>query len=119
MDQAVPTRIELHGRSQILALTYGSDESFQLSAEFLRVQSPSAEVRGHGYGQEKLQTGKRNVALRGVEPVGNYGVKLQFSDGHDTGIYTWNYLRELCFNQAAYWDRYLQRLAEAGASRDS
>ena len=118
MDQVVPTRIELQGRSQMLALTYGEKESFQLSAEFLRVHSPSAEVRGHGYGQEKLQTGKRSVALVGVEPVGNYGVKLLFNDGHDTGIYTWNYLRELGLNQDAYWDRYLQRLAEAGASRD-
>jgi len=114
----IPTHIELHRKSRALELRYTDGNQFALSCEYLRVYSPSAEVRGHGQGQETLQTGKINVAITDIKPVGNYAVQFTFSDGHDTGIYSWSYLRELCDNREAWWDDYLRRLHEAGASRD-
>jgi len=112
------TGIELHRQSRTLELRYANDEHYTLSCEYLRVYSPSAEVRGHGPGQETLQVGKVNVAITDIKPVGNYAVQLVFSDGHDTGLYSWEYLYELCGKQKDYWENYLQRLHEAGASRD-
>jgi DUF971 family protein len=114
----IPTHIELHRQSRTLELRYGDGSSYTLSCEYLRVYSPSAEVRGHGAGQETLQVGKINVAITDIKSVGNYALQFTFSDGHDTGIYSWSYLRELCDNQEAWWDDYLRRLHEAGASRD-
>lgn len=113
-----PTDIKLHKRSGILELTYPDGARHELTAEFLRVYSPSAEVRGHGQGQEVLQTGKLGVKIDRVEPVGNYGVRPHFDDGHNTGIYTWEYLHELGHNQEPLWADYLQRLQAAGARRE-
>lgn len=113
-----PTEIHLRRRSGVLELAYADASRYSLSAEFLRVHSPSAEVRGHGQGQSVLQTGKRNVGLTGIEPVGLYAIKLVFSDGHDSGLYSWDYLYELCTHQEEMWQSYLQRLQDAGASRD-
>jgi DUF971 family protein len=113
-----PIGIELHRQSKTLELRYASGEHYTLTCEYLRVYSPSAEVRGHGQGQEVLQVGKINVAITDIKPVGNYALQLIFSDGHDTGLYSWNYLHELCTQHDAYWDKYLQRLHDAGASRD-
>lgn len=114
----VPTGIKLHSGSAVLELNFAEGGDCRLEAEFLRVHSPSAEVRGHGQGQEVLQTGKRKVRLTRVEPVGNYAVKLTFDDGHDTGIYSWDYLHELCSRKEEMWREYLDRLREARASRD-
>lgn len=114
-----PTQITLHQQSQLLEIAFSDGTSFRLPFEFLRVYSPSAEVRGHGPGQEVLQTGKKGVGIRAVEPVGNYALQIAFSDGHNTGIYSWDYLHELGANQRGLWQRYLARLAEAGASRDA
>jgi DUF971 family protein len=114
----IPTGIELHRQSKTLELHYAGGESHVLSCEYLRVYSPSAEVRGHGPGQETLQVGKINVAITDIKPVGNYALQLTFSDGHDTGIYSWPYLHELCTRYETYWDDYLRRLHDAGASRD-
>jgi DUF971 family protein len=113
----VPTEITLHQASRLLEIAFSDGAVFKLSCELLRAYSPSAEVRGHGPGQEVLQTGKRDVQITAIEPVGTYAVKLVFSDGHDTGLYTWSYLYELC-DQEQLWRRYLRRLEEAGASRD-
>jgi len=110
--------IELHRQSRKLDLRYVNGEEYSLSCEYLRVYSPSAEVRGHGPGQETLQVGKINVAITDIKPVGNYAVQLVFSDGHDTGLYSWEYLYELGKKQKENWDDYLRRLHEAGASRD-
>jgi DUF971 family protein len=114
----VPTEIKLHSKSRLMEIAFSDGRSFQLSYEFLRVYSPSAEVRGHGPGQETLQTGKREVELAGLEPVGSYAVQPQFSDGHNTGIYSWDYLYDLGMNRDALWQDYLARLDAAGASRD-
>lgn len=114
-----PTAIDLHKKSGILELTYDDGGRFQLSAEFLRVHSPSAEVRGHGKGQEVLQIGKRDVSITAIRPVGNYAIRLDFSDGHNTGIFSWSYLRELCLEQDRLWQAYLDALEKAGASRDA
>lgn len=114
----LPTGIDLHRQSKTLELRYPGDEHYQLSCEYLRVYSPSAEVRGHGEGQEVLQVGKINVAITAIQPVGNYAIQLVYSDGHDTGLYSWDYLYELCTHQKEYWDDYLARLHAAGASRD-
>jgi len=114
-----PTDIKLHRKSGILELTWEDGGIYSLSAEFLRVHSPSAEVRGHGPGQEVLQTGKKDVRIDTIEPVGNYAVRLQFDDDHNTGIYSWGYLYELCLNQANLWDAYLLRLKKAGARREN
>jgi DUF971 family protein len=114
----VPTEITLHQTSRLLEIAFSDGSVFKLSCELLRAYSPSAEVRGHGPGQEVLQTGKRDVQITAIEPVGTYAVKLVFSDGHDTGLYAWDYLYELGRDQEQLWRRYLRRLEEAGASRD-
>ena len=114
----LPVEIKLHQLSRVLELTFDDGKTFQLPCEFLRVYSPSAEVRGHGKGQETLQVGKKNVEIRAVEPVGNYAVQLAFSDGHNTGIYSWDILYDYGVRQEALWAEYLERLAQAGASRE-
>lgn len=113
-----PTEIKLHQKSRVMEIAFSDGKAFRLPYEFLRVYSPSAEVRGHGPGQEVLQTGKREIDMRALEPVGSYAVQPAFSDGHDTGIYSWEYLYELGSNQDALWRQYLTRLEAAGASRD-
>lgn len=113
-----PEQIRLRRQSRVLELTYAGDEHFALTWEYLRVSSPSAEVRGHHPSEAVLQTGKKRVALTEVRPVGHYALQLVFDDGHDTGLYTWAYLRELAVEQAARWQAYLDELARAGASRD-
>ncbi len=113
-----PIGINLHRRSRQLALDYGNDEQYSLSCEYLRVYSPSAEVRGHGPGQEVLQTGKSTVNITSIKPVGHYALQLVFDDGHDTGLYSWSYLHDLCTHQEAWWQNYLDRLSAAGQSRD-
>ena len=114
----IPTNIVLHNRSRLLELSFEDGHTFKLPYEFLRVYSPSAEVRGHGPGQETLQVGKRDVTITEVEPVGHYAIRPRFSDGHDTGIYSWDYLHDLGLRQPALWQEYLSRLHAAGASRD-
>ena len=114
-----PVDIRLHKKSGILELSYPDGINHRLPAEFLRVLSPSAEVRGHGQGQEVLQTGKRQVLITTLEPVGHYGLKLHFDDDHNTGIYTWDYLYELGENQAPLWEDYLTKRKAAGASREA
>jgi DUF971 family protein len=117
-NEAQPVELCLHTRTRVLEVHFDDGAQFALPAEYLRVHSPSAEVRGHGPGQEVLQTGKRDVAILSVEPVGQYAVKLVFDDGHDSGLYSWGYLHELGSRQGEYWQAYLDRLAQAGASRD-
>ncbi len=114
----IPTEIKLHQASRLMELSFADGTSFKLPYEFLRVYSPSAEVRGHGPGQETLQVGKRDVTIDEVEPIGHYAIRPKFSDGHDTGIYSWDYLYDLGARQRELWDRYLSRMAAAGASRD-
>jgi DUF971 family protein len=118
MTERVPTGITLHQKSRVLEIAFSDGRSFRLPFELLRVYSPSAEVRGHGPGQEVLQAGKREVEIRALEPVGSYAVQPQFSDGHNTGIYSWEYLYELGQNQEQLWAEYLKKLSAAGASRD-
>ena len=113
-----PTEITLHQQSRQLEIAFDDGARYHLPFEFLRVNSPSAEVRGHGAGQETLQVGKRAVKLLDLEPVGNYALKLIFDDGHDSGLYTWEYLHELGQNQDALWQDYLQKLEAAGKSRE-
>jgi DUF971 family protein len=113
-----PTELKLHQASRVLEIAFADGRSFKLPYEYLRVYSPSAEVRGHGPGQETLQAGKRNVTINDVEPVGHYAVRPVFSDGHDTGIYSWDYLYDLGERQDELWRRYLDKLDAAGASRD-
>jgi len=117
-DTPIPTEIKLHQKSRLMEVTFDDGGHFELSYELLRVYSPSAEVRGHGPGQEVLQTGKRNVEIKSLEPVGGYAVQPEFSDGHNTGIYSWDYLHWLGNNRDALWDQYIGRMKEAGASRD-
>ncbi|OGA72350.1 MAG: 1-(5-phosphoribosyl)-5-((5-phosphoribosylamino)methylideneamino)imidazole-4-carboxamide isomerase [Betaproteobacteria bacterium RIFCSPLOWO2_12_FULL_66_14] len=118
-DQApTPTEIKLHQTSRVLEITFSAARTFQLPYELLRVYSPSAEVRGHGPGQEVLQVGKRNIEIADVEPVGSYAIQISFSDGHDTGIYSWGLLYELGMRRDEMWQHYLKRMEEAGASRD-
>lgn len=114
-----PTALTLHQSSRVLEVGFDDGLAFRLPFELLRVYSPSAEVQGHGPGQEVLQTGKRQVGVVGVEPVGHYAVQLTFDDGHDSGIFSWSYLHDLGSRQEAYWQRYLQRLQEAGVDRDT
>lgn len=114
----VATEITLHRASRAVEIAFSDGRRFRLPCEFLRVYSPSAEVRGHGPGQEVLQTGKREVTVATIEPVGHYAVRLRFTDGHDTGIYTWGLLYTYGLEQDTMWQRYLERLAAAGASRD-
>ena len=120
LDQTtpIPTEIKLHQVSRKLEIAFDNGARFELPYEFLRVYSPSAEVRGHGPGQEVLQIGKKNIAIKSIEPVGSYAVTPTFSDGHDTGIYSWDYLYELGKNYVALWDRYVSRMEAAGASRE-
>jgi DUF971 family protein len=113
-----PTEINLHQKSRVIELVFSEGSRFELSYELLRVYSPSAEVRGHGPGQEVLQVGKGEVDISALEPVGNYAVQPTFSDGHSTGIYSWDYLFWLGTNRDALWQQYLERLKEAGASRE-
>lgn len=112
-----PTKIKLHKQSQQLEIQF-SEASFYLPSEFLRVHSPSAEVKGHGPGQEVLQFGKKDVAIEKLEAAGNYGLKIYFNDGHNTGIYTWDYLHQLGLNQHELWKIYLNKLHKAGKSRE-
>ena len=118
-DRLTPTEIKLHQVSRVLEIAFADGARFSLPCEFLRVYSPSAEVRGHGPGQEVLQTGKRQVGISAIDPVGSYAIQPTFTDGHATGIYAWDYLRELGEGQEALWAEYLQKLADAGASRDA
>src|SRR5678816_1462528 len=118
MANPQPTEIVLHQGSKVLEVTFSDGKVFRLPYEFLRVYSPSAEVRGHGPGQEVLQTGKQSVEIRSMEPVGSYAVQPQFSDGHGTGIYSWDYLYDLGTNRQSLWQTYLERLQAAGAHRD-
>jgi DUF971 family protein len=116
-DNPSPTEIKLHQKSRMLEVAFEDGARFQMPCEYLRVYSPSAEVRGHGPGQEVLQIGKENVNITAVEPVGNYAVALRFDDGHDTGIYSWQHLYYLGEHQAELWQRYLERLEQAGYKR--
>lgn len=112
-----PIDIRLHQSSRLLELHFDNGTECMLSCEFLRVYSPSAEVRGHGHGQEVLQTGKEDVNIVAIEPVGNYAIKLVFSDGHDTGLYSWDYLYDLASRYEALWLEYLGKLSMAGITR--
>ena len=114
-----PTEVKLHQSSRVLEIAFDDGARFHLPYEYLRVYSPSAEVRGHGPGQETLQIGKREVAIKSVEPVGHYALRPTFSDGHDTGIYSWDYLHDLGVKRDSNWNAYLARLAQAGKSRDA
>ena len=115
----MPTAITLHQQSRVLELAFNDGHTFRLPYEFLRVYSPSAEVRGHGPGQETLQTGKRDVSIVSIEGVGNYALQPTFSDGHSTGIYSWDLLYELATRQDDLWRAYLDKLAAAGVERDA
>ena len=114
-----PEALTVHETSRVLEVAFSDGARFRIPFELMRVYSPSAEVQGHGPGQEVLQTGKRDVTLVHLEPVGNYAVKPTFSDGHDSGIFSWDYLYELGEQQQALWARYAERLAAAGADRDA
>ena len=117
-DSLVPTNIVHHQKSRSLEITFNNEDQFLLSCEYLRVYSPSAEVRGHGPGQEVLQIGKKEVNIRHIEAVGHYALKLTFTDGHDTGIYSWDYLWSLGKEYEVNRSEYLDRLKKAGATRD-
>jgi DUF971 family protein len=112
-----PLEIKLHQASKLLEIKFSNLTECMLSCEFLRVHSPSAEVKGHGPGQEILQTHKENVSIESIEPVGQYAVKLVFSDGHNTGIYTWDYLYELAATYEVLWEEYIKKLSNAGIQR--
>jgi DUF971 family protein len=114
-----PTSITVHGQSRVLEVAFSDGASFRIPFELMRIYSPSAEVQGHGPGEEVLQTGKRNVELADLKPIGNYAVQPVFSDGHDTGIFSWNLLYELGANEAQLWAEYERRLAAAGVDRDA
>jgi DUF971 family protein len=114
-----PEAMTVHGQSRVLEVTFSDGAQFRIPFELMRIYSPSAEVQGHGPGQEVLQTGKRNVELTALEPVGNYAVQPTFSDGHDTGIFSWDYLYFLGSEQERLWADYEQRLKQAGVSRDA
>ena len=118
MLNKTPTEVKLRKQSNTLELSYSDGSQLEFSSEFLRVHSPSAEVRGHGNGQEVLQAGKRNVKLKNLEPVGNYAVKLEFDDGHSTGIFSWDYLVSIGRDKKKLWEDYLLRLQQAGKTRD-
>jgi DUF971 family protein len=113
-----PSEIKLHRKSRILEISFSDGKVFQFPCEFLRVYSPSAEVRGHSPGQEVLQTGKREVNINDIKPVGNYAIQLNFSDGHNTGLYSWDLLYDYGLRHDEMWQRYLHRMQEAGASRE-
>ena len=116
--ERTPTDIRLHRRTRILEVRFDDGRRFELTAEYLRVYSPSAEVRGHGPGQQMLQLGKENVAITAVEPIGQYAIKLRFDDGHSTGLYSWDLLYDLGTNKEHYWQAYLEALARAGHPRN-
>ncbi len=116
-ESPTPTGITLHQKSRVMEVAFSDGRAFRLPFEYLRVFSPSAEVRGHGPGQEVLQVGKRDVDIVAIEPVGSYAVQPRFSDGHDTGIYSWDYLYELGVGQDENWAAYLAQLEKAGAAR--
>ncbi|MEN7526740.1 DUF971 domain-containing protein [Cupriavidus sp. 2SB] len=118
-DTPHPTALTVHTQSRVLEVGFDNGRTWRLPFELLRVYSPSAEVKGHGPGQETLQTGKRGVGIAAVEPVGNYAILIRFDDGHDTGIYTWDLLYRLGDDQDALWADYLKRLEAAGANRDT
>ncbi len=113
-----PVEIKLHRKSRVLEISFDDGKTYRLSCEYLRVYSPSAEVRGHGPGQETLQQGKKDVEISAIEPVGHYAVKLVFSDGHDTGLYSWDYLHGLGEDEPRLWQQYLEKLALAGLNRE-
>ncbi|OQW38485.1 MAG: 1-(5-phosphoribosyl)-5-((5-phosphoribosylamino)methylideneamino)imidazole-4-carboxamide isomerase [Proteobacteria bacterium SG_bin4] len=115
----IPIEIKLHQKSRILDIAFSDGKTFHYSCEFLRVHSPSAEVSGHSPGQEVLQTGKKMIGIRKIVPAGNYAIQLDFTDGHNTGLYSWDLLYRYGLNQDTMWQRYLQRLEDAGASRES
>ena len=117
-EKPTPTEIKLHQKSRVLEISFSDGSRFELPYEFLRVYSPSAEVRGHGPGQEVLQVGKKEVDILSLEPVGSYAVQPNFSDGHATGIYSWDYLYEIGANRESMWRAYLERLKAAGAHRE-
>jgi len=117
MPTQAPTEIRLRTTSRILEVTFADGQRFELPFEYLRVHSPSAEVQGHGFGQQVLVTGKQSVGIRAVEPVGHYAVRLVFDDGHDSGLYTWKYLHELGTRQTQQWAEYLAKLERAGQKR--
>lgn len=117
-EAPAPTEIRLHQKSRLMEIAFSDGKTFRLPYEYLRVHSPSAEVRGHGPGQEVLQAGKSQVEIRALDPVGSYAVQPSFSDGHATGIYSWEYLYYLGENQARLWAEYLDKLKQAGASRE-
>ncbi len=113
-----PIEIKLHKQSRLLEISFADGRTFQFSFEFLRVYSPSAEVRGHGPGQEVLQTGKQEVNINNIDPVGSYAIQINFSDGHNTGLYSWALLYGYGMNHNDMWQHYLRRMDEAGASRE-
>ena len=115
----IPTNVVVHQQSKVLELVYENGNTYRLPFEFLRVVSPSAEVQGHGPGQETLQTGKREVLIANIEPVGHYALKPSFSDGHDSGLYSWDFLQFLCENYETLWKEHLDKLAAAGLDRDA
>ena len=117
-EKPVPLEIKLHQKSRVLEISFSDGKRFELPYEFLRVYSPSAEVRGHGPGQEVLQVGKKDVDILSLEPVGSYAVQPHFSDGHGTGIYSWDHLYDLGTHHRSLWQTYLKRLDAAGARRD-
>ncbi|MDO5623258.1 MAG: DUF971 domain-containing protein [Pseudomonadota bacterium] len=117
--RCAPETLTVHAKSRVLELAWASGEHFRLPFELMRVYSPSAEVQGHGPGQEVLQTGKRDIDITAIAPIGHYAVQPTFSDGHDSGIYTWDYLYQLGSQQDALWREYEERLAQAGTSRDT
>lgn len=119
LNKAIPQDLTVHSQSRVLEISFSDGASFRIPFELMRVYSPSAEVQGHGPGQETLQTGKRDVGIVGLEPVGNYAVQPTFSDGHDSGIFAWDYLYYLGSEQAQLWADYEKRLQEAGVERDA
>lgn len=118
MTQHTPESLKYRRSDRTLEIRFPGEAAVDLSAELLRVLSPSAEVQGHGPGQEVLQTGKANVGITAIEPIGHYAVQISFDDGHSSGLYTWAYLAQLAREKQALWQRYLEKLDEAGASRD-
>ena len=118
-DMPFPQSLTVHEASHVLEVGYSDGQTFRIPFELMRVYSPSAEVQGHGPGQEVLQTGKRSVTIENIEQVGNYAIKPFFSDGHESGLFTWNYLYELGQNQDALWAEYFARLKSAGVDRDT
>lgn len=117
--EAKPISIDFNREKQILTIVWSDENTFEYTSEFLRVYSPSAEVRGHGEGQETLQVGKKDVTIKDLKPAGRYALKIAFSDGHDSGIYDWKYLYRIGAKQDLYWQDYLNRLEKAGAQREA